>query len=383
MISPDVFVREAAQRGFGLHTGVPCSFLKGLINEVIDSPAVRWVPATNEGDAVAIAAGAELGGTRSVVLLQNSGLGNAVNPLVSLTRVFEIPALLVITLRGDPEGAPDEPQHAFMGAITTEMLELLDIAWEWLPPEAGMICRLFDRVVAHFEERRTPFAFVVRKGTFATAALKSAPEPRPPAPGGVPLSPALSDPRPSRREVLQAVQANARPEDIIVATTGYTGRELYALEDRPNQLYMVGSMGCASSLGLGLALACPSRRVIVLDGDGALLMRLGALATVAYERPRNLLHIALDNEAHESTGGQSTVSHSVDFRAIAAACGYPSTSVTQDVAEIGRIVATFGSQQGPTFLHAKIARGTPSDLPRPTITPPEVARRLRAHCRGA
>src|SRR5262249_43067797 len=128
---------------------------------------------------------------------------------------------------------------------------------------------------------------------------------------------------PTRSEVLRAVQSTARVTDAVIATTGFTGRALYALEDCPNQLYLVGSMGCAGTLGLGLGLAQPRRRVIVLDGDGAALMRLSALATIGYERPANLVHILLDNEIHESTGGQATVSHSVDLAAVARACGYP------------------------------------------------------------
>lgn len=377
MIAADTFIGEGLERGFQLYTGVPCSYLKALINRVIDSDEVRWVPAANEGDAVAIAAGAELGGVRSAVLLQNSGLGNAVNPLTSLTRIFEIPVLIIVTLRGEPGGPPDEPQHAFMGAITTATLDLLEIPWEWLPDDDRAVGPAFERAAAHMEVRRTPFAFVVKKGTIAPAPLRREPEPRPLSRASSTAELSMAEARPSRREILRRVAENSRPDDVIVATTGYTGRELYALEDRPNQIYMVGSMGCASSLGLGLAIAQADRRVIVLEGDGALLMRLGALATVGYQRPKNFLHIALDNEVHESTGGQSTVSHSIDFAAIARACGYPVVASTADPEEVARRARS--SAEGPEFLHVKIAPGTPDSLPRPTITPAQVARRLRAH----
>ena len=164
-----------------------------------------------------------------------------------------------------------------------------------------------------------------------------------------------------------------------MATTGYTGRELAACADRDNQFYMVGSMGCASSLGLGLALAQPGRRVLVLDGDGALLMRLGALATVGYERPDNLVHLVLDNECHESTGGQATVSHSVDFGAVAAACGYPSVARARTPEQVAGLLRR--PQPGPGFIHVKTRPGAPADLPRPAVAPPEVARRLRAFLR--
>jgi phosphonopyruvate decarboxylase len=163
----------------------------------------------------------------------------------------------------------------------------------------------------------------------------------------------------------------------VIASTGFAGRELYALDDRRQQLYMVGSMGCAMSLGLGLALAQPKRRVIVLDGDGAVLMRLGGLSTVGYERPANLVHVLLDNQMHESTGGQSTVSHSVDFASIAAACGYPVTARATTPEEVAAFLARDGAP-ALSLLHVKIVPGAPDDLPRPTITPPEVAARFRA-----
>src|SRR5690606_21567965 len=159
-----------------------------------------------------------------------------------------------------------------------------------------------------------------------------------------------------------------RPGDLVIASTGFAGRELYALEDRREQLYMVGSMGCAMSLGLGLALVRPRRRVIVIDGDGAVLMRMGGLATVGYERPPNMLHVLLDNQMHESTGGQSTVSHSVDFCAVAAACGYPATARAASPEEVAAFLRRDG-EPALSLLHVSILPGAPADLPRPTITP--------------
>jgi phosphonopyruvate decarboxylase len=179
--------------------------------------------------------------------------------------------------------------------------------------------------------------------------------------------------------VLLTVQKNARPDDAIVATTGYTGRELYACADLPNQLYMVGSMGCAATFGLGLAWARPDRRVIVLDGDGAALMRLGALATLGYERPKNLLHVLLDNEAHESTGAQSTVTHSVDLAQIARASGYPAVVRADDLSKLAALVRAPPGEL--TMVHVKMKRGVRADLPRPRVTPIEVADRMRAWLR--
>ncbi|MGI5861494.1 MAG: phosphonopyruvate decarboxylase [Myxococcales bacterium] len=372
MIQAEDFLEQAETRGFGLYTGVPCSYLKPFINAVLDAPDLRYVSAANEGDAVAIATGFQLGGHRAVAMFQNSGLGNAVSPLTSLNAIFEVPVLLIVTLRGEPGGPKDEPQHGLMGPITTAMLELMRIPWAWFPTETAEIGPALDRAEAEMAKGRT-YALVMRKDSVAPHKLESRPERRPLASEAI--APALPTAElPTRREVLAAVQAAVRPTDVLIATTGFTGRALYALSDLPNQLYMVGSMGCASSLGLGLALARPDKRVIVLDGDGALLMRLGALTTVGYERPANLLHLALDNEVHDSTGGQGTVSHSVDFAAIAQASGYPTVRRATTADEVGAAVRAWDSGLG--FLHVKTKPGEAKDLPRPSVTPPQVARRL-------
>jgi phosphonopyruvate decarboxylase len=185
--------------------------------------------------------------------------------------------------------------------------------------------------------------------------------------------------RPSRQEALRAVAAQTSDSaTAVLASTGFCGRELYAIDDRPNHLYMVGSMGCVLPLGLGLALARPDLRVVALDGDGAALMRMGAFATVGTYGPANLLHLLLDNGAHDSTGGQATVSPQVSFAQIAAACGYASSLDTDDV---GQIAAWLNapSQSGPRFARLLTRTGTPRDLPRPSITPVEVKTRLMRH----
>jgi len=372
VIEAEQFVHAARDRGFDLYAGVPCSYLKPFINYVIDADDLQYVGASNEGDAVAIAAGAELGGRRSVVMLQNSGLGNTVNPLTSLTYTFRIPVLVIVTLRGEPGGAPDEPQHELMGQITTGMLEQMGVPWSWFPEDANDIGPVLDKADAHMASERRPYALVMRKGSVAPHALKAAPQAREITAQSAPRQTAGA----SRTDMLRAVQEGTHVDDIVVATTGYTGRELYALDDRSNQIYMVGSMGCASSFGLGLALACPDRRVVVLDGDGAALMRLGALATLGYERPTNLVHVLLDNGVHESTGGQTTVSRSIDFSAIAAACGYPRVT---SVGAPDELAAVLNEAQGALqFVHAPTLPGVPDNLPRPTITPADVAARLRA-----
>lgn len=375
MIRAATFIEAARASGFELYTGVPCSYLKPFINYVIGDATLRYVGATNEGDAVAIASGADVGGKRAVVMFQNSGFGNAVNPLTSLNAIFRIPVLVIATLRGEPGGPADEPQHELMGQITTGLFDLLRIPWEYFPTEDAAVAPAIARAVAHMERERTPYGLVMKKDSVEAHKLKSAPVVRAAAQGAIDER-AWPEERPSRSDALAAVQRAARANDVVVATTGYTGRELYALDDRKSQLYMVGSMGCASSFGLGLACARPDRRVVVLDGDGAALMRMGALATLGYERPANLLHVLLDNETHDSTGAQSTVSHSVDLGAVARACGYPRVVRVTTAEELGRVVAE--ETRSLTFVHVKTKPGAPTDLPRPKVTPVEVLARLRA-----
>ncbi|NEP56475.1 MAG: phosphonopyruvate decarboxylase [Symploca sp. SIO2G7] len=380
MIKAESFIQAAKAKGFGLYTGVPCSYLKSFINYVIDSRDLRYVGATNEGDAVAIASGAELAGMHSVVMFQNSGFGNAVNPLTSLNYSFKIPTLIIVTWRGQPGGASDEPQHQLMGAITPQLLELMEIPWEYFPTETDEIEPALNRAVEHMVQHQTPYALVMKKGSVESCSLSSqlALKPLSATP---PLAPIEQELNFTRHDMLRTIQAATNSQDILLATTGYSGRELYAIKDKDNQLYMVGSMGCVSSLALGMAIAQPQRRVVAIDGDGAALMRLGALATIGYERPSNLLHVLLDNQRHESTGGQSTVSSSIDFAAIATACGYEKIVRATTPEEVKAVIESPSEQL--TFLHVKIKPGIPDQLPRPKITPPQVAQRLRQFMKSA
>jgi len=373
VIEAGKFIHAAGRHGFGLYTGVPCSYLTPFINYTIQSPGLRYVGAAQEGEAVSIAAGATLGGLPSVVMFQNSGLGNAVNPLTSLAHTFRIPLLVIVTWRGEPGGAADEPQHELMGEITSKLLELMEIQWSFFPVEEAAIEPALDKAMVHLKGTRRPYALIMRKGSVAPTKLTAAatgPHHRPEA-TSIPRPPA----KVQRHKMLAAIQAAIGGQDIVVATTGFTGRELYALHDLPNQLYMVGSMGCAATLGLGLAIAQPTRRVIVIDGDGAALMHLGGLTTLGAERPRNLVHILLDNGLHESTGGQATVSAGVDFCGIAAAAGYPQVSATADPAAVKTRLTD--RTPGLRFIHVPTLPGVMPDLPRPGMPPAEVATRFQ------
>ena len=379
MIEAHQFFDHASRYGYTFYTGVPCSFLTPFINYTINSTQFDYISATNEGDAVAMAAGAGVGGIKAVAMMQNSGLGNAINPLTSLTYSFRIPVLLIITLRGDQQLA-DEPQHELMGKITGTLLDSVDISWEYFPTEHNAIEPAMGRAEAHMTKERLPFAFIMRKGSVAPQKLEGNQNSR--------LSQRSltkvrvrcinkdSDTKLSRSEALSCIVEHTQPgKNAIIATTGFTGRELFALTDRPNQLYMVGSMGCASSFGLGLSLARPDLHIIVIDGDGAALMRMGNFATIgAYGGP-NFTHILLDNGVHDSTGGQATTSPGLSFAEIAATCGYTECLEGGSLELLDRLLTDRGGK-GPRFGHLRIRSGTSSNLPRPNLRPDQVRERL-------
>lgn len=364
MISVEDFWTELSRIGFTTVSGVPCSYLKPLINYALKADSPRFVQAVNEGDAVATCAGAWLAGGGGVAVFQNSGLGNAVNPLSSLCKTFRIPVLLIVTLRGDPEGKKDEPQHELMGKITRKQLDLLEIEQADFPANNDEMKTVFQKIHDTFKGGGV-FALVMKKGS-----LGEVPAPELSVRNPKELNRAICDRRklPTASQVLETVLSHGK-ESALIATTGYRGRELLALGGEGNCFPMVGSMGCALPLGLGVALNT-RRRVIVLDGDGALLMRMGALAAVGHEAPDNLVHIVIDNRAYESTGGQPTVSENVDFASAALACGYE-RGVCADLA---RLEAELSSGlKGPVLLHVPVMTGTMNPLPRPSKTMPDIA----------
>jgi phosphonopyruvate decarboxylase len=379
MIDANAFLGPARARGFEFYAGVPCSVLTPIINRVISDPALGYVGATSEGEAVAVAAGAWLAGKKTVVMCQNSGLGNAVNPLTSLNFPFRIPTLLVVTWRGQP-GIGDEPQHELMGRITGGLLETMGIPHRPFPAAVEDVEPSLTLAETEMARAELPFGLVMAKGAVRDDGLDEKPlDSRPP---GTRRDLREHGPRPTRVEALERFLALAPPEAAVVATTGKCGRELFTLADRPQHLYQVGSMGCASAMGLGVALHTP-RPVVVLDGDGAALMKLGNLATIGSQAPANLVHVVLDNGAHDSTGGQATVSANVDFATIALASGYASGASADSLAGFEQALAAARESPGPHLIHVRIAPGSLARLGRPTITPPEVARRFRRFLAGA
>ena len=373
MLQAGAVLQAAGASGFGFYTGVPCSFLTPLINRVASDRALHYVGAASEGEAVAIAAGAWLAGQQTVVMCQNSGLGNAVNPLTSLNTPFRIPTLLIVTWRGQP-GLADEPQHALMGEITQDLLSVMRLGQAAFPQTEAALGPAFAHARAEMERTSLPFGFVLQKGDLADETLDEPARPQPGAGGRTDLC--EHGARPSRAAILGRVLALAPAGAPVIATTGKTGRELYTLQDRDQHLYQVGSMGCAAPMALGLALVT-GRRTIVLDGDGAALMKLGAMATIGAYQPPGLLHVLLDNGVHDSTGGQATVSASVDFAGVALSCGYAHAFSCDTEAGFAAAFAAALGLAGPVLLHVRIRPGSMERLGRPGVAPHEVARRFR------
>ncbi|WP_213285407.1 phosphonopyruvate decarboxylase [Bradyrhizobium sp. sGM-13] len=342
------------QQRYQFFSGVPCSNFADLFQQVSLDKDIRSVPAASEGSALSFAVGAALAGRRSVVALQNSGLGNIINPLTSLVQVNCIPTLLLIAVRGHTDEPKDEPQHRIMGANTHALLDQLAIPWgEFDGTPQGFTACLLKAEEAF--QRSVSFAILVRKGQLSAGlgVVVKCEQPM----SNYPLSVGCA---------LEIVSEALRPTDLVVSTTGFISRELFRSSDRPGNFYMQGSLGHCSAVAAGVALAHPSRRVIALDGDGAVLMHMGVLSTIGYASPRNFLHIVLDNEGYVSTGGQESTSATSSLEAVAKACGYGAVSRCVTSAELGEAVARSLSTDGPHFLLCKVNQLHARSLPRVT-----------------
>lgn len=334
--------------GVDLFCGVPDSLLKSFCAHLTDNCGENHVIAANEGGAVGLAAGHYLAtGMPALVYMQNSGQGNAVNPLASLADpdVYSIPMVLLVGWRGQP-GVKDEPQHVKQGKITVSLFETLGIPTEILPDDDESAAEMTRKMVERAKAESRPVALIVRKGLFAEYKLQN----KKPDIAALPREQAIED-------VLKSL-----PEDaVVVSTTGMISREVYETRERLGQdhsrdFLTVGSMGHASMIALGIARAQPSRRVYCLDGDGASIMQMGNMAIVGQSGCTNLTHIVFNNAAHDSVGGQPTVGGAIDLPAIASACGY-------------------NRQGAPVFKEVLVAKGARKDLGRPK-EPPEVNKAL-------
>lgn len=361
MIEPSDFYDALKKGGVGFFAGVPDSLLKSFCAYLTDNvPSDSNIIAADEGAAVGLAAGYHLStGGIPLVYMQNSGEGNAINPLLSLVdrEVYDIPVVLVIGWRGRP-GIHDEPQHVKQGRVTCALLDAMEIPYCVLSSDKDEMLAQVKGCFDSIASGRPQYAFVVPKDTFAPYALKTAFK----EVGSM-----------SREEAIQAV-VDALPDDTMyVSTTGMASRELYEIRDRARQTHVhdfltVGSMGHASQIALGVALNSPKRRVCCIDGDGALIMHMGSMGVVASRHPRNLVHVVINNGAHDSVGGQPTVSSNMDLPKIALACGYDS-AFSAETPE--KITDALREAEGTAFLEIKVRRGARKDLGRPKSTPVE------------
>lgn len=367
--SSDLFA-GLARRHIDFYAGVPDSLLKSFCAYVEDHAGQgRHVITANEGNAVALAAGYHLAtGRIGAVYLQNSGLGNTVNPLTSLTdaEVYSIPMCLIIGWRGEP-GVPDEPQHVKQGRITPSQLDLLDIPY-WEITADTVLDAVLDEVARALGRRMAPVALLVRKNAFAPYRSQRKQK----ALGTI-----------GREDALRCLLACCDDNDVLVATTGRTSRELFELRKERGEavrdFLTVGSMGHAASIALGVALGNTARRVVCVDGDGSSLMHLGAWVVIGSLKPRNLIHVLLNNSAHESVGGQPTVGDQVDFEQLSRACGYATYFRAETLDDISSTWASIGTQPGPLLFEIRIKTGARDDLGRPTSTTVENKRAFMRH----
>ncbi|MFB0516670.1 MAG: phosphonopyruvate decarboxylase [Candidatus Neomarinimicrobiota bacterium] len=350
----DVFQHQLLDHGFGPFTGVPCSVVKDLIIQLEQSPESNYYTATSEGEAMGLAGGFALAGKAPVVIMQNDGFGNTVNPLTSLQLLYNLPALLIITWRAEPGSKPDAPQHRIMGETLLDLLSLLKIPYQVLEDDERRCEEAVITASEYLRKEEKPYAFIIRRGLFEPALSKDH-EPDPD--------------RPLRIDYIKLLAGKIDDRDVILGTTGYTGRELKQVLSRPGTFYTAGSMGCISAVGLALALAEPDRKVYILDGDGALLMKLGTLATIGLYHPKNLIHIVFDNRQYESTGGQRTASEVVNFPALATNTGYKHAVFVESLTHFEQFLVQARTQAGPLLCHVRVQPGTLPDLKRPTQSP--------------
>jgi len=364
------FAERLIGAGFDLFAGVPCSLVEGVIAALERRPGLPYVAAVREDVAVGVAGGAWLAGRRPAVVMQNSGLGTSLNALASFSLMYGLPALCVVTWRG--HRGQDAPEHLLMGEITPGLLDLLRIPYRVLTPDG------IDDAIAwagrELRTRHAPVALVVPPRLFSDHAAepfgdihsRSAASYAPPA-----LTPKIS-----RMTAIKAT-LTALGDELLVCANGYPSREACAIADRPQNFYMIGSMGLAGPIGLGVALGRPDRRTVVLDGDGNVLMSLGALANVAALGPRNFIHCVFDNEVYGSTGNQASPSRHARLDAIAAAAGYRTVAAVDDAEAVTAAIRRMLASDGPHFLLAKVTAAE-ADVPRIPHTPTELRDRFRA-----
>jgi phosphonopyruvate decarboxylase len=359
MIQPKVFFDAISSRGVSFYTGVPDSLLANFCFYLDDhSSNQQHIIVANEGNAVALAMGFHMStGKLGMVYMQNSGLGNIVNPLTSLVdpEVYKVPMLLVIGWRGEP-GVDDEPQHIKQGQVTLPQLDILEIP-NWVVDAKSDINSVLDDAFACMNHRNAPVALVIRKDTFEKYTPNNSINQ---------ISNFL------REDALELILQLCSEEDLIVSTTGKTSREVYELRVKNGQsqrdFLTVGGMGHASSIALGVAVGQPQRRIVCLDGDGSMIMHMGSMPVIAKFKPKKFIHVLLNNCSHESVGGQPTSANVIDFQKLSAAVGYKAYAVASDIQSLKDAWRSLINDTGPVLLEVKIRNGSREDLGRPKST---------------
>lgn len=364
MISPKFFLDTLKKLEIDFFTGVPDSSLKDFCAFLLDNTHKKeHIIAANEGNAIALAAGHYLAtGNSGLVYMQNSGEGNAMDPLVSLMdkEVYNIPVLLLMGWRGQP-GKYDEPQHKKQGRITLSFLEILGIKYKILPENESELETLLKNAKNYMKETKEPFALIAKSSIFEEYKIKNKIE------DSFELN---------REEAIKLITNSLDDRDIIVSTTGKASRELFEYREFLKQghekdFLTIGSMGHSSSIALGIALEKKERNVYCLDGDGALLMHMGSIAIIGQKSPENFKHILLNNGCHESVGEQPTAGFNIDFVEIAKACGYKTLLKSENFSDLKEKLNILKNSKGPSFLEIKLNKDSRKDLGRPTKTPIE------------
>ncbi len=366
MVNVDYFFSSLKHSGVEFFSGVPDSLLKDICAYITDNTSSEnHIISANEGNAISIAIGYHLA-TKKVPLiyLQNSGLGNIINPLLSLADpdVYSIPMILLIGWRGEP-GINDEPQHIKQGKVTTDLLNVMKVPYEVLSSETTSeeADQIVKKIVRKAGNLNTPYALLVKKKAFESYKLK--------------LDKYYARDL-FREEAIEIIINELNPDDIVVSTTGVASRELFEYRTKKSQSHekdflTVGGMGHASQIALGISLFKKNRTVFCIDGDGALIMHMGALAVNANNAGDNFKHIVINNCAHDSVGGQPTVGDKIDIRGIATSAGYRWSKKVSTIEEIIKTIQEMIEVKGPALLEIQVKKGFRKDLGRPTINPKE------------
>lgn len=360
MLDCQQFLDQIRGHGITFSTGVPDSLLKDFCACIADSGSD--IIAANEGGAVALATGHHLAtGKIPFVYMQNSGFGNTINPLTSLTdpEVYSIPMLIMVGWRGEPN-VKDEPQHIKMGRVNEALIRALEIPYCILSMDFATAQAQLAEAVRYMAEHQAPYILLVRTGTFASYKMKKIAQ--------------VKDFGWKREDVIHAILSKLAAADVVVSTTGKASREVFEKRSADGQLYdkdflTVGCMGHASQIALGIALEKKDRQVYCLDGDGAFLMHMGAAAIVGDLKPRNYRHIVINNGSHDSVGGQPSVAFGMDLCQIAIGCGYNAAFSVESNLDLETVFDEFATTSGPVFLEVKTNRGARENLGRPTIKP--------------